>query len=210
MQPVFLRRACAVMLLALGFAGCSDGSDGSDDTSSRNGASTSSSTRVAAVTSTSSVSTSTSQTTQTVSSTTVSSSDTFGPPTGFLRPLPLPTAPPPPEPVTTNGAAARRLRYASSCDPAAPSVAVVTLAWQPAGNGQQLVAVAIRSDGFDRASYGVSAPLPPDQSGYAVRAVEPGGVYYWRVMTRVADAWVASEPATFTGPTCVLDQPSSP
>ena len=85
-----------------------------------------------------------------------------------------------------------------------------TLTWQPVGSGDQLLAIAVRSNGFETNRYGVTEALSPSTGSYAVRGVQPGGVYYWRVMTRVAAGWTASPAVTFTGPTCVLDQPASP
>jgi hypothetical protein len=121
----------------------------------------------------------------------------------------LPSSPPPGEPVVP-GDTAQDLRDASSCDPAAPTVGAVTLSWLPVGTGDQLVAVAARKNGFDTGNYGVTESLSPGVATYAVRGVQAGGVYYWRVMTRVPTGWTASPAVTFTGPTCVLDRPAAP
>lgn len=139
-------------------------------------------------------------------------SQNTAPPATSRRPIALaelPDAPPPSEPIVA-GNTASKLRNASSCDPGTPTVGAVTLSWQPAGGGKQLIAIAVRKTGFETARYNVSKTLSPDTSSYAVRGVQPGGVYYWRVMTRVTAGWTASRAVTFTGPTCVLDQPSSP
>jgi len=81
------------------------------------------------------------------------------------------------------------------------------LTWRPAAAGAQLVAIATRPDGFETGRYTVSADLPAGQDQFSLSPVEPGGVYLWRVLTRSGAGWVASDTATFTGPTCVVDTP---
>jgi hypothetical protein len=85
----------------------------------------------------------------------------------------------------------------------------VTLTWRPAA-GEQLVAIAVLPDGFETGRYTVTNSLPAEQATYGLSPIEPGGVYRWRVLTKSGDRWVASDIAEFTGPTCVLDAPSSP
>jgi hypothetical protein len=119
----------------------------------------------------------------------------------------LPNADRPREPVVTVNDAARDPRDSAGCDPEQPAVSMVTLSWKPSGEAEQLVAIATRADGFDGGRYTVSGPLPPGTTAYRVRALEPGGVYYWRVLTRRGDVWAASPVRTFVGPTCVMDSP---
>jgi hypothetical protein len=83
----------------------------------------------------------------------------------------------------------------------------MALTWRPAAAGEQLVAIATLPDGFETGRYTVSENLPADRQEYTISPVEPGGVYYWRVLTRSGDGWTASEIANFTGPTCVVDTP---
>jgi hypothetical protein len=113
----------------------------------------------------------------------------------------LPTQPPPSEPVTTGGggSSATGLNALPGCEGAR---ALVKLAWTPAGTGDQRVAVSARPDGLDTGNYTASETLPPARATYELRDSQPGGVYYWRVLTRRGDAWVASATAQFEGPTC--------
>ncbi len=63
--------------------------------------------------------------------------------------------------------------------------------------------MSARPDGLDSGNYTTSEELPADHSTYELRDSQPGGVYYWRVLTRRGDAWAASATAQFEGPTCV-------
>lgn len=119
---------------------------------------------------------------------------------------PIPDLTPPPG-IVAGGAVATDLESLGFCDPAAPSIAAVSLTWRPAATGGQLVAVATRPDGFETGRFTVSAELPAGQDQFTFAPVEPGGVYYWRVLTRSGPGWAASEIATFTGPTCIIDNP---
>lgn len=129
-------------------------------------------------------------------------------PTGSGEPFP---SDPPPSGVTaapSRSAGATGLRSEPRCDPDAPSVGLADLFWSPAAEpGDQRVAVTTRSNGFDTGNYAVTRPLRPDTATHTLREVQAGGVYYWRVLTQHGDQWHASDTATFTGPTCVHDQP---
>jgi hypothetical protein len=125
--------------------------------------------------------------------------------TPVARPSPLPVRTPPAQPVTEGRRGATDLRALGFCDPASPATPAMALSWQPSGAGEQLVAIATLPDGFDTGRYTVSGDLPAQLQGYAVSPVEPGGLYYWRVLTRTATGWSASEVATFIGTTCVVD-----
>jgi hypothetical protein len=118
----------------------------------------------------------------------------------------IPTNPPPREPVVTARDTARNLRDTAGCDPLQPSSALVTLLWEPTREGAQLVAIAPRADGFDTGRYTVSDEFPPAASSYRVGSMEPGGVYYWRVLTRRGDEWAASPVRTVTAPICAVDR----
>jgi hypothetical protein len=83
----------------------------------------------------------------------------------------------------------------------------MSLSWRSAAAGEQLVAIATRPDGFETGRYTASANLSPEQQTFSVSPVEPGGIYYWRVLTRSGQGWTASEVATFTGPTCIIQAP---
>ncbi|MCA1691867.1 MAG: hypothetical protein LC733_06595 [Actinobacteria bacterium] len=62
--------------------------------------------------------------------------------------------------------------------------------------------MSTRQDGLDSGSAASSEPLPADRSTYQLSDSQPGGVYYWRVLTRSGSGWAASETAQFEGPTC--------
>lgn len=152
------------------------------------------------------------------SSTAVASPSVSASPTGNPPPTAVPSSTPgsqfspipdrtPPPDIVAGGAVATDLESLAFCDPAAPSIAAVSLTWRPAATGGQLVAVATRPDGFETGRFTVSAELPAGQDQFTFAPVEPGGVYYWRVLTRSGQAWAASEIATFTGPTCIIDNP---
>jgi hypothetical protein len=123
---------------------------------------------------------------------------------------PVPEAPPPDEPVHDGGLSATELAVVQTCDPASPASPAVVLTWRPAAAGTQLVAIAVLPDGFETGRYTVTNELPAEQASYSISPVQPGGVYRWRVLTRTAEDWTASEIAEFTGPTCILDTPSPP
>ncbi len=124
------------------------------------------------------------------------SSTTLGGP-GF------PPSTPPSQPVVTGpsaGAVATGLTALPGCE---NGRALVKLSWQPAGTNEQTVAVSARRDGLDTGNYTTSEILAANQSTYALRDSQPGGIYYWRVLTRRSGEWAASATAQFEGPTCV-------
>ena len=136
---------------------------------------------------------------------TAATSTTIG--SGFA---PVPEAPPPAEPVHDGGPGATALAVTQTCNPASPASPAVVLTWQPATTGEQLVAVAVLPDGFETDRYTVTDELPAELASYSISPVQPGGVYRWRVLTRTGGGWKASDIAEFTGPTCILDAPTSP
>lgn len=117
----------------------------------------------------------------------------------------LPPNPPPTAPVTTIGTdrVASGLAADPGCDRADPARALVKLSWTPAGTGEQLVAVSTRPDGFQTGVQSTTEALAADRSSYELAGAQPGGVYYWRVLTRTTAGWAASPTAQFEGPTCV-------
>jgi hypothetical protein len=112
--------------------------------------------------------------------------------------------------VTEATSSTRDLHAFETCDPASPSTPATVLTWQPGTEGTRIVAVATLPDGFATDRYAVTEPLPIDQTVYGLSPVEPGGIYYWRVLVSTEAGWQASEIATFSGPTCILDSPSAP
>lgn len=117
----------------------------------------------------------------------------------------LPPEPPPVGEVTVGGGgAATGLAADPRCDPGDLARSLVTLNWTPSGSGEQRVVVSTRQDGLDSGNAMASAPLDAGRSTYQIRDSQPGGVYYWRVLTRSGDGWAASDTAQFEGPTCAL------
>ncbi|MEA2703803.1 MAG: hypothetical protein QOD63_1748 [Actinomycetota bacterium] len=113
----------------------------------------------------------------------------------------LPPSPPPSQPVVTGGGSvATGLSALPGCEGTKP---LTRLSWQPAGANVQVVAVSARPDGLESGNYTTSEELPGDHAAYELRDSQPGGVYYWRVLTRDGDVWAASATAQFEGPTCV-------
>ncbi len=143
-----------------------------------------------------------------IASTTVAPGTTTASAHGRFEPVPV--DPPPTEQVTTSESAATGLDALQGCDPDSPATPAVVLSWEPGAGDEQLVAVATLPDGFDTGRYTVSEELAGDLATYSISPVEPGGVYRWRVLTWNGSGWWASEIGMFTGPTCVLDSPSSP
>ena len=124
--------------------------------------------------------------------------------------VPVPERVPPPEPLGDDANGAVELVALQGCDPDDPASPAVVLSWTPASDAQQLVAVATLADGFETNRFTVSDELSSDISTFRISPVEPGGIYYWRVLTWDDGEWSASDISTFTGPTCILDSRSSP
>lgn len=127
-------------------------------------------------------------------------------PTG--RGAPLPSDPPPSG--VSQGSGRRQaidLRAEPRCDPQARSVGLADLFWSPvSGGAEQRVAVTTRKTGFDTGSYAVTDSLAPGTVTYTFRELQPGAEYYWRILTRDGDEWIASLTAGFTGPMCIEDK----
>jgi hypothetical protein len=133
-------------------------------------------------------------------------SGTLPPPSSVEVLHPVPDRPPPPQPIDEQPSASD-LRSATFCDPNSPASPAVTLTWVPAGSGAQLLAVATLPDGFESGRYTVSDELAAEVANHQISPIEPGGIYYWRVLTRADDRWLSSVQESFTGPVCVLDSP---
>ncbi|MGH9136720.1 MAG: hypothetical protein ACRD0G_06690 [Acidimicrobiales bacterium] len=189
-------RGLAVAVLALLAASGCGGGDDDDQAGARSDAPETTTT----IESTTTPTTTTGPTTTTPPDATTATTEPGG---GTVGAPGLPPQPPPSEPIRVGGGVATGLAADPRCDPADPATALVTLSWQPAGSGEQLVAVSTRQDGFDTGTYASSETLAPDRSSYQLRDSQPGGLYYWRVLTRQGDGWAASDTATFEGPTCV-------
>jgi hypothetical protein len=101
--------------------------------------------------------------------------------------------------------AATDLRGESVCSDEQVAHAVARLSWAPAvdGGAEQLVQVTIFA--FDLPGSTFSEPLDPDTDSHVVEQVSGQAVHQWRVLTRHGDTWIPSEPAEFTGATCVVD-----
>jgi hypothetical protein len=111
------------------------------------------------------------------------------------------------DPLPGGPAAATDLRADTRCDDTGSRKAVADLSWTVAvvAGSEQLVAVTKFREGFDTGNFDVSASLAADATSLTWRNVSPGGVQYWRVLTRHGNSWAPSNTAMFTGPTCVTD-----
>lgn len=67
--------------------------------------------------------------------------------------------------------------------------------------GEQQVDVSI-FDEFVPGNYLTSQILSPETDSLTWNGLIPGAIYYWRISTRVDDAWVASESAQFQTEDC--------
>lgn len=129
------------------------------------------------------------------------------PPTTSVGVLdPVPDGTPPAQPIDEQPSATG-LMSVGFCDPNSPSNPAVTLAWVPEGSGAQLLAISTLPDGFETGRYTVTGEMAAGNAMYEISPIEPGGIYYWRLLTRSGDRWLSSLQESFTGPICVLDSP---
>src|SRR5207248_586281 len=84
--------------------------------------------------------------------------------------------------------AATGLQAEAHCEAVGSRIAVADLSWTVAASrGQeQRVALTTFRDGFDTNNFDLSPPLPADATSFRWRGLNPGGVHYWRVLTRHA------------------------
>jgi hypothetical protein len=89
---------------------------------------------------------------------------------------------------------------------------VAKLSWKVAATPgiAQRVDVSIYRDGFETGKFETVGSLPPSQASLAWERLDPGIIHYYRVLTLHTHGWVASETASFEGPTCVADFQSKP
>lgn len=101
--------------------------------------------------------------------------------------------------------AATNLRGESVCSDEQAAHAVAHLSWTPAVDrgDEQLVQVTIYS--FDLPGSTFSEPLDPIVDRLVFEQVSGQAVHEWRVLTRHGETWTPSDPAEFTGATCVVD-----
>jgi hypothetical protein len=137
----------------------------------------------------------------TTTTTTASTPSSTAPPT-TTRSTGQPASTPPSQPVVTGArtdATASNLSANPGCEGGRP---LVRLTWEPVGNAEQVVAVSSRPDGLDSGNYTSSEVLPASRAVYELRESQPGGVYYWRVLTRRGSGFAASETSQYQGPIC--------
>ena len=89
---------------------------------------------------------------------------------------------------------------------------IAKLSWKVAATPgiAQRVDVSIYRDGFETGKFETVGSLPPRQSSLVWERLDPGIIHYYRVLTLHTQGWVASETASFEGPTCVADFQSKP
>ncbi len=84
---------------------------------------------------------------------------------------------------------------------------VVRLSWRPAAEQavEQRVIATIFRDGFERPAFEASGALDRGRVSFELYRLHGQAIHFWKVLTRHADGWVASEVARFEGPTCPVD-----
>ena len=197
-MPTLRTRSAAVALVLLAGAGCSQGEFGQF---ARDGTSTTTS-PAPSVTVTPTASDVPATSAPEVTTTTIGNPTTTARTQTTVGGPGLPPLPPPTQPVITGARTdetATNLRSEPGCE---GGRAVVRLFWRPVGAAEQQVAVSARPDGLDGGNYTTSETLPAARGDYVLRESQPGGIYYWRVLTRRGSGWAASETAQFEGPVC--------
>ncbi|MGH9223911.1 MAG: hypothetical protein ACRD2W_09060 [Acidimicrobiales bacterium] len=187
--------AMALVLVLVGAGACSDGGFG--DFASQ----TTSTVRPGPSVTLGGPPTSDTQPADTTTTTLSTATSSTAPPT-TVRSTGQPASTPPSQPVVTGArtdATASNLTAAPSCEGGRP---LVRLTWAPVGNAEQVVAVSSRPDGLDSGNYTSSEVLPASRAVYELRESQPGGFYYWRVLTRRGSGFAASETSQFQGPSC--------
>ncbi len=112
-------------------------------------------------------------------------------------------------PADTPGAAGE-LGYSARCHPTKQRAAIVDLGWQTAGEqsaGEQRIDISKFPRGLATGRYDTTRRLPGTMTAAAVDSPEPGIAYYWRVLSKTDDGWVASGVERFEVPVCPWDQP---
>jgi hypothetical protein len=104
-------------------------------------------------------------------------------------------------------ASATGLHSDVACAPSGPAVGIVHLSWVGSGAGEQRIALSTRKEGLGGGGFGVSEPLAADRGAFELVAPQPGGIYFWRVLTAVEGGLAPSAIESFEGPTCILDSP---
>lgn len=102
--------------------------------------------------------------------------------------------------------AASNLTVRSDCDQTDIGRPLAAFSWTPAGRlGQQRVEITPFRNGFSLRRVEVIGEVAPDRATLQWRGGEAGINYYWRVLTRTPDGWVASRAARYEVPTCPVD-----
>jgi hypothetical protein len=102
---------------------------------------------------------------------------------------------------------ATNLTVRADCDRLNLGLPLAVFSWASAADrrGEQKVEITPFRNGFSLRKAEVIGEVPPDQATLQWRGGEAGINYYWRVLTRTSDGWVASRTARYEVPTCPVD-----
>jgi hypothetical protein len=99
------------------------------------------------------------------------------------------------------------LTVRADCDRLNLGLPLAVFSWaSTAGDrGEKRVEITPFRNGFSLRRAEVIGEVPPEQATLQWRGGEAGINYYWRVLTRTSDGWVASRIARYEVPTCPVD-----
>ena len=102
---------------------------------------------------------------------------------------------------------ATNLTVRADCDRLNLGLPLAVFSWAPAagGRGEERVEITPFRNGFSLRRAEVIGEVRPERATLQWRGGEAGINYYWRVLTRTADGWVASRIARYEVPTCPVD-----
>jgi beta-lactamase class A len=107
--------------------------------------------------------------------------------------------------VTGQCQGAASIQWATQeCSTSAPGKVKASFSWAPslATGAEQFLDLSVFDVGFAPATFTGMGPLAAGESSYAWDGLEPGVRYYWRVNTRIAGVWQASQTGSFMTLSC--------
>lgn len=102
---------------------------------------------------------------------------------------------------------AKDLKVRADCDRVNAGLPLAVFSWTSPDEykGTQRVEITPYRTGFASKNFQAIGELEDKQKTFEWSGGEAGGNYYWRVLTRTPDGWVASETARYEVPTCPVD-----
>lgn len=102
---------------------------------------------------------------------------------------------------------ANDLEVRANCDRVNAGLPLAVFSWTAADGykSRQRVEITPYRTGFAAKSYEAIGELEDNQKTLEWGGGEAGINYYWRVLTRTPDGWVASDTARYEVPTCPVD-----